>query len=289
MNRFALLLLFVCTPALAQEFLPLKWDDANGKLMMTIPRLGEEMIYVASLPGGVGSNPIGLDRNGIGESRIIRFDRIGPRVLMVAPNVRFRAISSDANERRAVEDSFAQSVLWSFKVESSGANGVVVEATDFFLSDQNGVADRLRGAQQGNYSIDRNRSAIFMPRTKAFPRNTEVEAILTFDTHDRPGNLISGVTPVPSAVTVRQHHSFVALPEPGYKPRRADPRVGIFGVDFADYGSPFTAATLEKHWIARHRLEKRDPNAAVSEPVKPIVYYVDNGCPEPIRPALLEG
>src|SRR5438067_9303372 len=178
MKRFALLLLFVCTPALAQEILPLKWDEANGKLMMTIPRLGEEMIYVASLPGGVGSNPIGLDRNGVGDSRIVRFDRVGPRVLMVVPNYRFRALSNDPNERRAVQDSFAQSVMWSFKVESSDANGVVVDGTDFFLSDQNNVAARLRAAQQGSYSIDKNRSAIFMPSTKAFPRNSEVETIL---------------------------------------------------------------------------------------------------------------
>ena len=288
MKRFALLLLLVCSPLAAQEFLPLKWDDANGKLMMTIPRLGEEMIYVASLPGGVGSNPIGLDRNGINETRIVRFDRIGPRVLMVVPNYRFRALSNDKNERKAVEDSFATSVLWSFKVESSDANGVVVDGTEFFLSDQNGVANRLRASQQGSYSVDRNRSAIFMPRTKSFPRNTEVEAILTFETKDRPGPLISGVTPVPAAVTVRAHHSLVALPEPGYKPRRPDPRVGIFGTDFYDYASPFTEP-LEKSWIARHRLEKKDPNAAVSEAIKPIVYYVDNGVPEPIRSALVEG
>jgi len=309
MKRFALALLVLCScatapqtppppaPAPAPEkpaaqrmegFLTLQWDEPNGKLMLTIPRLGEEMIYVASLPAGVGSNPIGLDRNNIGDTRIVRFDRIGPRVLMVVPNYRFRAISDDANERRAVEESFAQSVLWSFKVEKSDGGGVTVDATDFFLSDQNGVAARLRGSQQGGYALDRNRSAIYMPRTKSFPRNTEVEAILTFETHDRPGPLISGVTPVPSLVTVRAHHSFVALPEPGYKPRRGDPRVGVFGVDFYDYASPFTGP-LEKTWISRHRLEKKDPSAAVSEPVKPIVYYVDNGVPEPIRSALVEG
>jgi Met-zincin/Domain of unknown function (DUF5117) len=275
-------------PARDDVFLGLQWDETNGKLMMTIPRLGEEMIYVASLPAGVGSNPIGLDRGGINESQIVRFDRFGPRVLMVAPNYRFRALSNDPNERRAVEESFAQSVIWSFKVEKSGDDGVTVDATDFFLSDQNGVAARLRGMQQGGYSIDKNRSAIYMPRTKSFPRNTEVEAILTFETNERPGNLISGVTPVARFVTVRAHHSFVALPEPGYKPRRLDPRVGVSGIDFYDYASPFTGP-LQQSWISRHRLEKKDPNAAVSEPIKPIIYYVDNGAPEPIRSALVEG
>src|SRR5689334_25000916 len=148
MKRIVLLLL-LCTPAFAQDFLPLKWDEANGKLMMTIPRLGEEMIYVASLPGGVGSNPIGLDRNGINDTKIVRFDRVGPKVLMVVPNYRFRALSNNPNERKAVEDSFATSVLWSFKVESSDANGVVVDGTDFFLTRSEerrvGIEGRLWG------------------------------------------------------------------------------------------------------------------------------------------------
>ncbi|HEY2829296.1 MAG TPA: zinc-dependent metalloprotease [Thermoanaerobaculia bacterium] len=269
-------------------YVPLYWDAANGKLMMEISRFGEEMIYQTSLAGGVGSNPIGLDRNQLGATHIVRFQRVGPRVLMVEPNYRFRALSDDPAEQKSVADSFAQSVLAGFKVEAASGSSVLVDATDFFLTDIHGVARALSDSKQGNYSVDKNRSAIYLDRTKAFPRNTEVEATLTFVTNDKPGNLISGVTPTAEAVTVREHHSFVALPEPGYKPRRADPRVGIFGVDFADYASPFTAP-LEKHWIARHRLEKKDPNAAVSEPVKPLVYYVDNGCPEPIRSALIEG
>lgn len=269
-------------------YIPLYWDADNGKLMMEISRFGEEMIYQTSLPGGVGSNPIGLDRNQLGATHIVRFERVGPRVLMIEPNYRYRALTNDAAEQRAVTDSFAQSILAGFKVEAASGSSVLVDATDLFLTDMHGVSRALSDAKQGNYSVDKNRSAIYLERTKAFPRNTEVEATLTFVTHDRPGNLISGVTPTAEAVTVREHHSFVQLPDPGYKPRRADPRVGIFGVDFADYATPFTAP-LEKHWIARHRLEKKDPNAAVSEPVKPIVYYVDNGCPEPIRSALIEG
>jgi hypothetical protein len=94
--------------------------------------------------------------------------------------------------------------------------------------------------------------------------------------------------PTPQAITVRQHHSFVALPEAGYTPRRLDPRVGVMGVEFYDYASPITEP-IEKRWINRHRLQKRDPSAALSEPVKPIIYYVDAGAPEPIRSALVEG
>ena len=267
---------------------PLYWDAENGKLLMQIHRLGEEFLYQVSLPAGVGSNPIGLDRGELGQTHIVRFDRIGPKVLLIETNYRYRALTADANERRAVEDSFARSVLWAFKVEASDGTAVLVDATDFFLSDAHGVSDRLRTSQQGSYSLDRNRSAIFLPRTKSFPRNTEVEAILTFETHERPGTLVSGVTPVAQLVTVREHHSLVALPDPGFQPRKLDPRVGLFGVEFYDYASPFTGP-LEKRWIVRHRLEKKDPSAAISDPVQPIVYYVDNGAPEPIRTALVEG
>jgi hypothetical protein len=269
-------------------YIPLFWDAENGKLFMQISRFGEELLYQSSLPAGVGSNPIGLDRGLLGQTQIVTFDRVGPKVLMTATNYRFRALSNDEAERRAVADSFARSVMWSFKVEASDATSVLVDATDFFLSDQQGVTRTLHQAQQGSYALDRNRSAIYLPRTKAFPRNTEVEAILTFQTSERPGNFVSGVTPIADSVTVREHHSLVALPPPGYTPRRADPRVGVFSVDFFDYASPFTGP-IEKQWIARHRLIKKDPSAAVSEPVEPIVYYVDAGAAEPIRSALIEG
>jgi hypothetical protein len=259
-------------------YIPLRWDEANGKLLMEITRFDEELIWQVSLASGVGSNPIGLDRSQLGATHLIRFERAGPRVMMVEPNYAYRAISDDPAERRAVEQSFATSILAGFKVESTTPNGVLVDATEFFLSDAHGVARRLRDAQQGNYSLDRNRSAIYLPRTKAFPRNTEVEATLTFSTNDRPGALVRGVTPTPEIITVRQHHSFVALPEPGFQPRRQDPRVGVFGIEFYDYASPFTEP-ITKRWVARHRLEQG----------KPIVYYVDNGVPEPIRTALVEG
>jgi hypothetical protein len=269
-------------------FLPLHWDAKEGKLFLEIPRMGEEMIYQVSLSAGVGSNPIGLDRNQLGDTHLVRFDRVGPKVLLVQPNLHFRALGGSASERKAVEESFASSVLWSFKVEADSGGRVLVDATDFFLRDAHGVAARLRDAQQGSYSVDGARSALFLPRTKAFPRNTEVEATITLVTRERPGALVSSVTPVPDSLTVREHHSFVQLPPPGYVPRRLDPRAGFFGIEVYDYASPF-AGPLEKRFIARHRLEKRDPSAAVSEAVQPIVYYVDNAAPEPIRSALVEG
>ncbi len=269
-------------------FMPLYWDAEDGKLLMEISRFNTEFLYQVSLPTGVGSNPLGLDRGQLGETHVVTFERVGPKVLMIEPNYRFRAITSDMAERRAVEESFARSVLWGFKVEATEADRVLVDATSFFVRDAHGVVERLRDAQQGQYRLEESRSAVFMPRTKSFPKNTEVEATLTFTTEGTQGPLVRETVPTPQAITVREHHSLVELPDANYTPRRLDPRVGVFAVEFYDYASPFTEP-LEKRWIVRHRLQKKDPAAAVSEAVEPIVYYVDNGTPEPIRSALVEG
>ncbi|HEX8293021.1 MAG TPA: zinc-dependent metalloprotease [Pyrinomonadaceae bacterium] len=269
-------------------YFPLYWDAESGRLLLEIPRLDSEFIYQVSLPTGVGSNPLGLDRGQLGDTRVVHFERVGPKVLLVEANQRFRAITADAAERRAVEESFARSVLWGFKVEAAEGARLLVDATAFFMRDAHGVADRLRESSQGPYRLDESRSAFHLPRTKAFPKNTEVEATLTFTAEGQTGPLVRETVPNPQAVTVRQHHSLVELPDNNYRPRVLDPRVGVGAVEFYDYGSPFTEP-LEKRWIVRHRLEKRNPQAAVSEPVRPIVYYVDSGAPEPIRSALVEG
>lgn len=290
MKRIVLALLLVATSVSAATqkldgFIPLYWDEDNGKLLMEISRFNEDFLYQTSLPAGLGSNPVGLDRGELSETRVVRFERVGPKVLLVQVNDRYRAITADANERRAVEESFAQSVLAGFKVEPSlsaatppSAASVVVDATSFFLRDAHGVIERLKDTKQGGYKLDESRSAIYLARTKAFPKNTEVEATLTFTTDDTPGPLVRSVTPTPGAITLREHHSFIALPEAGYTPRELDPRVGFISVGFYDYATPFTGP-VEKHWITRHRLTKDHP----------IVYYVDNGVPEPIRSALIEG
>jgi hypothetical protein len=269
-------------------YVPLYWDATAGKLLMEISRFDKEFLYQVSLPAGIGSNSIGLDRGQLGPAYVVFFQRIGPKVLLVNPNYRFRALTDNAAERRAVQDSFAQSVLWGFKVEAAEGERVLVDATGFFLRDAHGVIDQLRQTKQGKYHVDESRSAFFLDRTRGFPLNTEVEATLTFAPEDEPGPLVRATVPSPASITVREHHSFVQLPEPGYVPRPLDPRVGVFGITFYDFASPFTEP-IEKRWIERHRLQKKDPSAAVSEPVKPIVYYVDNGAPEPIRNALIEG
>jgi hypothetical protein len=268
-------------------YVPLYWDAANGKMWMEIARLNTEILYQTSLPAGIGSNPIGLDRGQLGSTYVVQFERVGPKVLMMQPNYRYRALSNDEAERRAVADSFARSVLWGFKVEASEGDKVLVDATSFFLRDAHGVAERLRGARQGNFRFDESRSTFYLPRTKGFPKNTEVETVITLAGEDA-GGLLRSVTPTASAVTVRQHHSFVELPDNNYQTREYDPRVSAMAMMFYDYASPFDTP-IEKRWIRRHRLQKKDPQAAVSEVVKPIVYYVDNGVPEPIRSALVEG
>lgn len=269
-------------------YFPLYWDAETGKLLMEISRFRQEFLYQVSLPTGVGSNPLGLDRGQLGDTHVAHFERVGPKVLMVEPNYRYRAITNDAAERRAVEESFARSVLWGFKVEAVDGERVLVDATSFFLRDTHGVADRLRESNQGQYRLDESRSAVYLPRTKSFPKNTEVEVMLTFTTEGNAGPLVRETVPSPQSLTVREHHSLVELPDAGYAPRRLDPRVGAFAVEFYDYASLFTEP-IEKRWIVRHRLQKKDPGAKASEAVRPIIYYVDGGAPEPIRSALVEG
>ncbi len=263
------------------------YDEKQDKIFLVIDKFDTEFLYVNSLPAGIGSNDIGLDRGQLGDDRIVKFERRGPKVLMTQPNYRFRAITGNADERNAVEQAFAQSVLWGFPVTAEEKDRVLVDATDFYFQDAHDVIGRLRGQQQGNYSLDKSRSAFYLPRTKNFPQNTEVEVTLTF-TGQATGGYIRSVTPTPNAVTVRQHHSFVQLPDDKYRPRKFDPRAGYFGISFYDYATPIHEP-IEKRFINRHRLEKKNPIATMSEPVRPIIYYLDRGTPEPIRSALLDG
>jgi hypothetical protein len=268
---------------------PLDWDAKNGKMYLEIPETEKDFLLLDQLPYGLGSNDVGLDRGQLGRGRVVHFTRAGNKVLLIAPNLAYRSSAADAAERIAVKESFAESVLWGFKVEAEENGRLLVEATDFFLRDAHGVAERIQAAQQGNYKLDPSRCAITLDNTKNFPKNTEVEAILTFASDGRPhGEFVASVTPDAHAVTLREHTSLIELPGPGYMPRRNDPRSGFFSVEYRDYSVPL-GEPMDQHLLVRHRLQKKDPNAGVSEPVKPIVYYVDRGAPEPIRSALVEG
>ena len=264
-------------------------DNASGKLYLEINKLDSEILYQTSLPSGLGSNDVGLDRGIVGETFIVKFSHVGNKVLMIAPNYHYRGLTNNAAERKAVEQSFARSVLWGFTVEAETGNAILVDATGFMLRDVMNVTNTFRNAQQGSYTLDATRSAVYFPSTKNFPLNTELESTITFvNTDGKPGGYVSSVSPSGSAVTVRVHQSFVQLPDNNYKPRLYDARSPYNSMSFQDYSSS-VSEPIVKYYIERHRLEKKDPTALRSEAVNPIVYYLDNGTPEPIRSALLEG
>ncbi len=270
-----------------EGFFDFYWSEKEGKIYLEVTNLGEEFLYVNFLAAGVGSNDIGLDRGQIGDNRVVKFERSGPKLLLIQPNYGYRAESDNAEEVRSVKEAFAESVLWGFKIAKEKNGKLLIDMTDFLLSDVHGVSKRLKDTKQGSYSLDASRSAIYLPMTKNFTDNTEFDATLTFK-GTPAGGYIRSVTPTAEAVTVRTHHSFVRLPDDGYKMRKYDPRAGLYAMPYQDYATPIDQS-LVKRVIFRHRLEKKDPDAAISEPVEPIIYYVDKGAPEPVKSALIEG
>ena len=304
-------------------YFPLYWDERTGSMFMEISRFDQDFLYTTGLSAGLGSNDIGLDRGQGSGGHIVRFQRMGPRVMLVEPNMSFRSSSKNPLERKSVEDSFAKSIIWGFPVaaesgvSSQGGARVLVDVTDFLLRDVHGAARALR---PGNYKVDRTRSAFYLPDTRNFPKNTELDMTLTFTEEPTGGarggfsgpqqgppaigvpqggggggfggGLFSGsigsVTPSADAVTLREHLSLVELPDDGYQPRVYDPRAGYFNTNYVDYSTPIGEPMVVRY-IVRHRLQKKDPSAAVSEVVKPIQYWVDSGAPEDVKQALLEG
>jgi hypothetical protein len=265
----------------------LYWQESTGMLFWEITELDREFLYQISMGSGLGSNPIGIDRGQLAGNSVITPMRVGPRILLMERNYRFVANSENAMEVSAVRDAFAPSVHWGFDIAAESDGAILVDATAFFLRDAAGVVETLAGSGQGRYTLDRTRSAVYLPSTRSYPENTEVEALLTFTSTD-PGGLVQGVAASGEAVTLRVHHSFVRLPGPGFRTRIADPRIGVNGPNVLDYASPIDT-DMTVRLSARHRLQKRNPGDAPSEAVEPIVYYVDPGVPEPVRSALIEG
>ncbi len=263
------------------------YDESEDKIYLEVDALNQEFLYVNSLSSGVGSNDIGLDRGQLGNEQVVYFQKAGNKLLLIQPNLKFRALTNNALEKRSVEQAFAKSVLFGFPIKEKKGKSYYIDLTPFLMRDAHGVSNRLKGRGQGSYSLDKTKSALALERTKAFPKNVEFEAMLTF-AGDPKGREIRSVAPNASLVTVVQHHSFVALPEPGYQMRKYDPRSGSWQMGYYDYATPVEEPIM-KRFITRHRLEKKDLNATVSEAVEPIIYYLDNGTPEPVRSALLEG
>lgn len=270
-------------------YFPFYWDERGGAIWLEISRFDSEFLYITSLPAGLGSNDTGLDRGVSGGGVVVRFERSGPKILLIQPNYNYRAETADPDQRRTVEESFARSTLWGFEVAAEENGRVLVDATPFLLRDATDVAGTLRRLKQGDYRFDAARSALYLPRTKNFPKNTEFESTITLAlAGGEPGKFVSEVTPSPNAITLRVHQSFVELPGPGYEPRAFDPRAGFFGIRYMDLMAPLDEPVF-RQVISRHRLKKKNPDAPVSDAVEPIVYYLDRGAPEPLRSALLEG
>lgn len=298
-KNITLLFLLCCSLASAQflekkkdlkaynGFFNFHYNESEDELYLEVDKLDQEFIYVHALKSGLGSNDIGLDRGQLGGTAIVKFVKAGNKLLLIQPNQDYRAITDNAAERESVEEAFAKSVLYGFEIKETQGDTYVINFTPFLMEDAHGVARRLKANKEGNYKVDKSRSALALKNTKAFPKNTEFEALLTF-TGDPQGRNLRSVAPDASSVSVVQHHSFVALPDDGYEVRTFDPRSGAIHRSYKDYSTP-VQDPIDKRIIVRHRLKKKNPELAVSEPVEPIIYYLDPGTPEPVRSALLEG
>lgn len=265
-------------------FFDFYWDDKTGRVLLEVGDFEREFLFLTGLAQGLGSNPVGLDRNQGSDPRLVRFERVGSKALLYQQNLKYRALSDNAAERRAVEEAFASSVLWGFDAVARDGDRLLLDLTPFLLSDQHGISQRLQDTKQGAYRVDGSKSAVYLDRTRNFPLNSEFEARLTF-AGSKPGNHVRQVTPTPKLVSLRQHISFVALPEAGYQPRRFHSNSGYFAFQYRDYAAPIDQP-LDQRFIYRHRLQKKPGS---DEVVEPIVYYVDPGVPEPVRSALVEG
>jgi hypothetical protein len=269
-------------------FFTFYWSDREGKIYLEVDSWNMDFLAVSYLSRGMGSNDVGLDRGKIGVQKVVSFFRSGNKVLLIQPNLDYRADSGDSLEVRAVSESFATSVIWGFTVLAEEEGKALIDITDFLLSDQNYIQAVLKYTGQGSYRVDASRSALNMDRTKNFPDNTEFDILLTYS-GENTGRYLRQVVPSPEHITLGQHISFVKLPDlKEYQPRIFMPESGFMSLQYMDLAAPL-GQSLTKRFIYRHRLVKKDPSADISEAIEPIVYYLDPGTPEPVRSALLEG
>ncbi len=268
-------------------FIDIYFDSASGDAYLLIDNLNQPFIFQSSMPRGVGSNDIGLDRGELGNTRLVQFERYGNKVLLKQINTAYRAPSNNAAEQASVTEAFAQSVIAGFDVVAASNQDVVVKYTDFLLSDVDRLANDFSRRQQGQFKVDPARSAVYPSNTKAFPDNTELEALVTF-AGSKPGEYVQQVVPDANSVSVHLHHSLIRLPDNEYQTRAFHPYSGFWKVSYQDYSAPITES-MEVRSIPRHRLRKIDPLAETSEAVEPIVYYLDPGVPEPVLSALRDG
>ena len=270
-----------------EGFVDFYWNESKGKVYLNIKDLNQEFLYVNYLSAGVGSNDIGLDRGQIGGTKIISFVKMGSKILMIQPNYKFRAITDNLDEKKSVDDAFASSAIWGFDVVASKEDSYMIDITEFLLRDSHGIINRLKRQKQGSFSVDKKSSSFDNFRSKNFPLNTELEVFLTFK-GQVVGNNLRSVSPSSESFSVRTRHSFVKLPDDNYTPRKFDARSGFGAISYYDYATPINQS-IDKKFIRRHRLQKKNPQLEISEAIEPIVYYLDRGAPEPVKSALIEG
>ena len=275
----------VKTSQISQGFINLFYEKQSGELYLEATRLNQPFLLLTSLPHGVGSNDIGLDRGQLGVTRMVQFERYGPYLILKQLNTQYRANTDNLAEQRAVKEAFAESVLWRGKIIEG--KRALVSINDLVVNDLHGISDVLEHTQQGNYRLDKERSLILPEGVKSFERNSDVDVLLTFN-GAKAGAQVAQVTPDGKHLSIRMRYSFVQLPDDNYQPRAYHPMSGYLSDDYLDYGTAVNQDIAKRH-LLRHRLEKLTPGDAPSEVIKPIVYYLDPGVPEPIRSALLEG
>ncbi|MDR6788545.1 hypothetical protein J2Y58_001905 [Sphingomonas sp. BE138] len=275
----------------APTLLPVKVERESGKVLVTLPRPDDDgvsgrFLYATALKTGLGSAPIRIDHGMVGETQVLAFRRLGKKVAVVFENPRYRS-SGDALERRGASADFPFSTVAMLDVAASGPDGAVtVDLAPFLLRDTMRLADKLNAEAKGFKPIDAL-SAVDPGSVKAFPDNIEMEAVQTYAS-DTPGKEVDTIAPDGRQVSFTVHHSLIRLPAPGFVPRRFDIRSGTFATPVYEFNTPLGAPVLQQY--ANHfRIEKLDPGAARSRVRKPIVFYIDNKAPEPIRTALVEG
>jgi hypothetical protein len=259
----------------------------EDKVFLKIENFDQPFLFQSSMPQGIGSNDIGLDRGQLGDTRLVKFERYGNKVMLKQLNTQYRAGSQNPAEQASIDEAFADSVIAGLPVVAATGNSVLVDYSEFLLSDIHQISVQLSAKKQGDYKPDPRRSGVFLARSKAFPENVELEALVTF-AGTKPGNFIKQVSPEPSSISVHLHHSLIRLPDANYKTRKFVPYSGFWPVSFEDYSAPLEKS-MTKQIIPRHRLFKKNPLAELSEAVEPIIYYLDPGIPEPISSALRDG
>jgi hypothetical protein len=271
----------------AEGYFDFYYDQQQDKIYLKIEQFDQPFLFQSSLPQGIGSNDIGLDRGQLGDTRLVKFERYGNKVMLKQLNTAYRASSSNPAEQASIDEAFADSVIAGLAVVASDDKAVVVDYTPFLLSDIHNIAAQLESSKQGSYKPDPLRSGVFLARSKAFVDNTELEALVTF-AGSKAGEFVKQVTPDANSISVHLHHSLIRLPDNHYQTRQFTPFSGYWSVAYQDYSAALEQDMTVKV-IPRHRLQKRDATLAVSEAVEPIVYYLDPGIPEPVMSALRDG